>query len=596
MKQYFRYLVTALIMLATFLLPVKLGGIAGVPETTGLFSNQLWVYLIITWPVFLFPFLTGILLLLTLLAFPFSPGKDAPSITVFWWVFLAFAALPGIIGATVWDFVIMEIIHLFGLAAYALSVYLLLRNLPGAGKLLTFSLLAGLAAVLYAGLEQYFSGFAEMRQYIAHQEKTGGLYVGEALKARIFDDRVSAPFTGCNSLAGYLLLTGPLGLVVLWKWCARVEPPGAARLIFMPLAAACLMFVFFATKARGAFLSLILAAGVFIIIFPVKKWLRRAVIILAPLAVIGGVIYICEFGRGFQSMIVRLDYLQVSAKLLLNQPLTGTGWGDFFYDYMRLKAVDSPEAPHTPHNLLLACGGEAGIFALLAAAGALFYPFRTGFKKIRPLIAGHHYLREEVALFFGLTAFIFHAMMDIDLQVPGLIGTAAAVTLLLVMPSEIARPEKARPLPRLIAASIALLIALTAIGGGWHLVRSEYILSKLTDLCQPNQAVPAAAVKVNPYEVGEKLEAAVRARPYSPFPYSMAGAFYLKTGHFGRAESCYKKALQLAPHCAAYHFRLFTLQELQGRRAEAEKHLLQANELFPNHPEYRRAKTMFIGK
>ncbi len=59
------------------------------------------------------------------------------------------------------------------------------------------------------------------------------------------------------------------------------------------------------------------------------------------------------------------------------------------------------------------------------------------------------------------------------------------------------------------------------------------------------------------------------------------------TRRFDRAEFYYKKALKLAPDCAAYYFRLFTIQNLQGRSEEAKKNLQKAHELFPNHPKYK---------
>ena len=594
----YRKFVIALILLFTFLLPLKLGGIVGVPEATGLFTDELAVYLIITWPVFLFPFISGILLLLALLAFPFktvSFGKDKTLIIASLWVLLAFTSILGAVNASVWDFVIMEITHLFGLAAYILTIYLFLKNVPKSRNMLIASILAGLVITVYLGLEQYFAGFAEMREYIIEQEKTTGIAGNGDLKARIFDDRVHAPFTGCNSLAGYLLLTIPLCLVTLWKLCAKVEPPKTARLIFIPIVAACLFFVFFETKARGAFLSLILTGGVFIIFFPVKKWLRGIIIILAPLVLIAGVIYIYKFGRGFYSMSVRIDYIWASIKLLFKHPFAGTGWGDFFYDYMKIKTIQSREAPHTPHNLFLALGGQAGILALLASIGALFYPLWVGAKKVRSLIVEHNYMQEDVALLFGLTAFLFHAMMDINLQVPALIATAGAITLLLAMSAE-KESGSSKPSRRIIACFVALVVAAGAIVGGWHLISSEYVFSKLIDTCELRKKTPEQVANISPDEVYGKLEAAVKVRPYSPFPYSTAGAFYMGTRRFDRAELCYKKALKLAPDCAAYYFRLFSIQVIQGREEEAIKNLLKANELFPNNPKYKLVKEAFIKK
>lgn len=585
---YFSKFVIALILLFTFILPLKLGGIVGVPEATSLFTDQFAAYLIITWPVFLFPVFAGILLILTMIAFPFKAvlfSKDKSLIVASMWGLLAFTSLLGAVNATVWDFVIMEIAHLFGLGAYVLTIYLFLKNVPKARTMLISSILAGLVITVYLGLEQYFVGFEEMREYITNQEKSGVASDG-VLNSKIFDDRLNAPFTSSNSLAGYLLLTMPLCLVYLWKLCAKVEPPKVARLVFIPIVAACLFFVFSATRARGAFLSLMLAGGVFIVFFPVKKWLRWSIIIMAPLVLIAGVLYIYKFGRGFDSMKVRVDYIWISLKLLCKHPFVGTGWGDFFYDYMKIKTIQSYEAPHTPHNLFLAMGGQAGILAMLASLGALFYPLWLGAKKVRSLIAEHDYMQEDVALLFGFIAFLFHSMMDINLQIPGIIATAAAITLLLVTPAENIN-ENSKPPRRIAACFIALIIAAGSIVGGWHLFSSEYVFSQLTDTCELRKKTPEQILTISPEDVYQKLEAAVKARPYSPFPYSTAGAFYMGTRRLDRAEFYYKKALKLAPDCAAYYFRLFTIQNLQGRSEEAKKNLQKARELFPNHPKYK---------
>jgi len=79
---YFRKFVIILILLFTFVLPLKLGGIVGVPEATGLFTNQLAAYLIITWPIFLFPLFSGVLLVLALIAFPFKSISFAVIISI----------------------------------------------------------------------------------------------------------------------------------------------------------------------------------------------------------------------------------------------------------------------------------------------------------------------------------------------------------------------------------------------------------------------------------------------------------------------------------------------------------------------------------
>ena len=66
-------------------------------------------------------------------------------------------------------------------------------------------------------------------------------------------------------------------------------------------------------------------------------------------------------------MEVRADYIARASEMMLANPLCGTGWGDFFHDYTKIKKIDSAEAPHTPHNFLLALGSQCGFPGFLIA-------------------------------------------------------------------------------------------------------------------------------------------------------------------------------------------------------------------------------------
>lgn len=126
------------------------------------------------------------------------------------------------------------------------------------------------------------------------------------------------------------------------------------------------------------------------------------------------------------------------------------------------------------------------------------------------------------------------------------------------------------------------------------MTRSEYIYSKLCDLCKPTGKTPQEIMNTSAFDVNEKLLAAAKARPYSPFPYSTAGAFYMGTRRFEDAEKCYRKALELAPKSAAYYFRIFCLLQERGQSEQAKKYLRKACELFPHNPRYRKARETFL--
>jgi hypothetical protein len=586
----YRDAVSLLIVIMAFLLPLKFGTLTGLPEVASYYPDSAFAWLIISWPAVAFPMFTGIIMLLTMTAFPLKGVNlcNQSFVSAMLWSVLLLVGLLGIVNASVWDFVIMELVHLAGIAAFAFAVYLMLSNYPERKNWLYGAIFAGTVLTIYLGLEQMFSGFEETRKFVEQREAMYNIKIKGDLKARIWTDRVFASFASSNSLAGYLLLAGPLCFMFLWKLCGRIEPPKVARFIFIPIFLISFFIVFGGTVARAGFLTLILALAAFIAIFKVDWRLRWAVWLVSPVVIVGGAIYIYVAGRGFESMTVRLDYFWASLKMLAAHPLFGTGWGDFFHDYMRLKLVISKEAPHTPHNLFMALGGQTGVFGLVACIGAVVYPLFCGFRKI----CGHRgkelYLSLDSALFLGLLAFVFHAMMDVDLQIPALMATAVALMVALLIPdAEEKEKVKGGYSGKLASYVIILSVGLTAAFGGMHLLRSEYVFSQLTDLCDFRNKKPEDFMKITPDEVKSYLQNAVKVRPYSPFPWATAGDFMFGRQLFDAAEDFYSRASALAPERSFLYHRLYILQSLQGRTDEAQKNLKKAQELFPNNPAYK---------
>ena len=64
-----------LLTLTVLILPLKLGGLTGVPETTPIYTADPFILLIITWPPLLFPLFAGILLLIAL---PLTRSNTCP--------------------------------------------------------------------------------------------------------------------------------------------------------------------------------------------------------------------------------------------------------------------------------------------------------------------------------------------------------------------------------------------------------------------------------------------------------------------------------------------------------------------------------------
>ena len=129
-----------------------------------------------------------------------------------------------------------------------------------------------------------------------------------------------------------------------------------------------------------------------------------------------------------------------------------------------------------------------------------------------------------------------------------------------------------------------------SVYGGFHLLRYDYAYSRLTDLCSYWGKSNKEYFSIPPEEVKRELENCVKLKPYSPFPWTQAANFMQSRGYLDAAEEYYTKARELSPQAAFVYYRLFLIQQAQGREAEAQQNLEIAIKLFPNNEEYRNKK------
>ena len=128
MKKILQISAEAWVLILSFLLPLKFGIFAGLPEATAFFPEDLFSYLVINWPATAFGLLTAPALLLCLAAFPDACGRYRSQAWIFallWSAGLLLGALPGLCGISSWDFAVLQFNHFGGIGCYALAVYLL---------------------------------------------------------------------------------------------------------------------------------------------------------------------------------------------------------------------------------------------------------------------------------------------------------------------------------------------------------------------------------------------------------------------------------------------------------------------------------------
>lgn len=574
----------------TFLLPLKFGSLAVLPEATSFYPGDLFSWLIINWPAHSFGIFSGVALFAALVVF--APGMrplrtSGGATALLWSLGLVLVSLIGWINAATIDYAVGETIHLAGIGAYVLAVRLWLRNRPEERRWFCAALAAGACWLIYSGLSQYFVGFAETREFVEKQIAEG-IPISHVMVAKINDDRVFATFVSCNVLAGYLLLLLPVTLYAVWRFAGHFEPVRLSRILLCGLVFSGLAAVLLLTRSRAAFLAALLTAGAFAMTLPKRRIYRCIPVIVLALAIVGGAIYIHRAGRGFGSMAERVDYLRSSVKMIAEKPLAGHGWGGFFYRHMELKTTGTDESAHDPHNLVMAFASQTGVIGGAVALAAVLLPlfwlgrriFRRGGEET-PEEGADGFAR---AVFWGECAFLLHAHMDVDLQIPA--SMAAAGAMLVAALPEASAQMAARGRRRWLLVAAGMLLAAVAAMGNILWLRAEMAYDRLITLARPQSAQDRLR-PVSDAEVVKALREAVALRPGSPFPWEIAGDYFWSRRDGAMAEKCYREAARCTPDRPSLYRRFFDLEMARGNRAAAAKHLRRMLELFPSNPKYQ---------
>jgi len=613
-----------------FLLPLKFGGIVGVPEVI-FFPDSLITWFIFTWPVLMFPAISALLLLLAavLASGPRLNFRLAISLI---WVFLALASLIGYVNASTKDFPILEIAHLLGIASFCLAVYFLVESRPDMKDLLINAIVLSAVFSAFMGLQQLLWGFRETLDYVYQQELKTGLKTTANLQNRLGQTRVYSPFTICNSLAAHLVLTIPLCILMIWKsatvlksviamsvtivflslagycgqlgfvllataWAAAVLvtlfkfPEKHTRRISFALCLLCaaLMFtILYFTGSRGAVLAFGLAIAVSAAIFPFNLKIRIACAISVIAATSAG-LYFINAGRHLDSMRVRLDYFSVALKIFKENILLGTGWGDFFHKYTMLKSFPGTEAPHTSHNFILDFASQAGIVGLSASLAAILFPLILILLKTKKKTALPDFAL-NFALILGWTAWTLHSLSDINIQVPGTVATALLMIMLLKpddTDSTIDLSPARRRMFSIVLKTAACLLAASTLCISAKRLSGEFYMWELIQLCEPSISTQGSHEPATQSQIETALKNAVGEIPYSPFPWATAGNYTQASRNWTMTEIFYANALALSPERSSFYHHLATAQIMQGKKQEALENMRKACILFPNSAEYK---------
>jgi hypothetical protein len=613
-----------------FLFPIKFGNITGVPEIPLIWDNSVqWA--LDSWPVILFPLLSSLLALSTLIAFGKNSAVKTKNVFILssLWLLLALVSALGFVNAGVFDFPLTQCLHIAGLAIFAFSLSLTLSSAPDSAVYFIRAIIFGAVFSMFIALHQILWGFADSIDFIQEKELETGLKVSSQLWMRIVQTRVFSPFTLCNSLAAHIILTLPLV-------CAGIIIDKKTMRSLIIISTSLLFFLFFDRIGEefgrgGAFLSVFLASAIIavtvfrfpdkyskiiswllsgalavLMLFILKNTFSRAAVLamgltfaILPLFLpIGKKIKIIYFAAAIllsvtffaivnqnrnitvnSSMHARVDYWQSAVKIFLKHPFLGTGWGDFFHDYTKIKNFPGNEAPHSPHNFILAFASQCGIPGLLSILSVFITSFAMMFKRTREeQNPGNRLL--FISILCGWTAWTLHSMADLNFQIPGTVAAVIAMSLICVNSSS-SKTLKSHPIP--FAKFAIMILAILTLAVSAKRMRAEIAYNRLYKLCEgPFDKEKEPGIE----DVERELKRAVEEMPYSPYPWASAGIYAQSRGHWKASENFYSEAIKRSPERASFYYRKAIAQNRLGKIKEALENVRAASELFPNNEEY----------
>ena len=624
-----------------FLLPLKFGMMAGLPEVATAMPSNIMELFYFSWPYFIFSLSSGMLLAGVIICDlvsrdGFKLNSNLP--TALSWSVLFLVVPIGFYEASTLDFPLIQSDLFIGFACLALAVHQILARKPELRMWFVNAIVASTLLVALFGLQQYLSGFKETLNYVYSREMANGVAVNPDMLSRLRETRVYSTFSICNSLGAHLLLTLPLCVWAVLSKTSTVKTVVATLAVYLLYASTSMnltrfgffllafstlvvsalvltrlpekghkalnrlllavflgltLFVFRHTNSRGAFLSAgaaILAAAAFSPLKIKTKLIGGG----AALLLVIPVLFTDILARSLKSMYFRFDYYLAALKMFAAHPITGVGWGDFFHEYMRIKGVPGSEAPHTPHNFILSFAAQTGIAGLAASLLVIGTPFLGYMRRLKLRMRPDW---RETAILAGWLGWCAHSLIDFNIQVPGTVGMATVMLLLLPLNNaDSANPDSdsdaGEPRAKIISSSnskhsfilmsLAAILAAAAITFSLSRWNFESKQTRLMTTCGMTMMGSVEKRIPSNSEVDALLNACVQIAPRSPFPWICAGNSAQRLGEWERSRYFFKEAVKRAPERASAYYHLFLAEMALGDRKAAAENIEKAAELFPN--------------
>jgi len=197
---------------------------------------------------------------------------------------------------------------------------------------------------------------------------------------RLYSRGIRGFFTTSNSAASFAIMAAFAAVIVPARRARDSESPKSQlRNRLLPAAAAAIIIAgLLLTQSKGGIMAFVLGAAVLALSLGVRRWFgahaRKILAIAVPvglLLAVGACSLLVSYGMkhgrlpGGNSMLVRWQYWEATARMCADHPLTGVGPGNFANYYPHYKPAAALESVADPHNFVLSFLAQYGPLGLL---------------------------------------------------------------------------------------------------------------------------------------------------------------------------------------------------------------------------------------
>lgn len=586
-----------LCLFLTFFAPQKFSSFVSTPEAVPFYRFDLISLVYIVWPITTFEIAASVLLFFSGIYYYFRHERrmEIQKHFLCWimaWFVLFLVSLIGYVNCSAFVYADQMFAYFGGIVAYAVSLALILQDRPEFRRNLSYALLIGSFFAIYSGLHQYFIGFQELRDYIVKlEEESGRILVNHReFKGRLREARIQGNFASCNVYAIYLMALLPLCSVLAWRFGdEKVSPPVLSRRLFLGVVLGFFCYTIYLVQSRSAYLSCMLGCFFFWLCTPIAKKKKYIAIFLFVLC---GILFFCFVfftGRGGKSTLVRFDYWQASLKMFWEHPFFGTGWGDFFHDYLIHRIWLDREAPHTPHNMILLflsqCGILGGFTAFFILLQSLYHGARMVFREFANKKTNEG--KTRLALSLALLIAVFGMQFDLGFETPAYCGLLIVLSSM-VMSFDITRKINFSKLNGFLISFVFFLFIFSTLYLGVRQFRREYAAAKLMEELdvsysfKPNHIPSEDLVKT-------RLKKASDLDPHNPFLWVSGADSMIHLGYGNLAMDWLEEGIRRSPLRPSFYLKRARYRYfLNGNQMseECKNDLKKARSLSPKNPDY----------